>query len=90
MSDIDLQYTHIRGTDKKVADILSRWQGTREQIYWLYSHVQQPIWLKVSLDMLDLDPKKYCVLVICVCLQGSAKIDIMILRDATLCVLDKL
>ena len=57
MSDIDLQYNHIRGTENKVADLLSRWQGTREQIDWLYSHVQQPIWLKVSLDMLDLDPE---------------------------------
>ena len=57
MSDIDLQYTHIRGTENKVADLLLRWQGTREQISWLYSHVEQPIWLKVSLDMLDLDPE---------------------------------
>ena len=57
MSDIDHQYTHIRGTDNKVADILSRWQDTREQIDWLHSHVDQPIWLKVSLDMLDLDTK---------------------------------
>ena len=39
MSDIDLQYTYIRGTENKVADILSRWQGTREQIQWLHSHV---------------------------------------------------
>ena len=26
-SDIDLQYTHIRGLDNKIADVLSRWQG---------------------------------------------------------------
>ena len=51
MSDIDLQYTHIRGTENKVADILSRWQGTTELIDWLYSHVHQHIWLEVSLDM---------------------------------------
>ena len=57
MSDIDLQYTHIRGTDNKVADILSRWQGTLEQIEWLYSQVDQPIWLEVSLGMLELDPE---------------------------------
>ena len=57
ISDIDLQYTHIRGTENKVADLLSRWQGTREQIDWLYSRVEQPIWLEVSLDMLDLDPE---------------------------------
>ena len=56
-ADIDLQYTHIRGTDNKVADILSRWQGTREQINWLHSNVHQPMWLEVSMDMLDLDPE---------------------------------
>ena len=26
-SDIDLQDAHIRGTDNKVADVLSRWHG---------------------------------------------------------------
>ena len=57
MSDIDLQYTHIRGTDNKIADVLSRWQGTTEQISWLYSHIHQPIWLEVSLDMLNLHPE---------------------------------
>ena len=56
MSDIELQYTHIRGSENKVADILSRWQGTREQIQWLHSHVHQPIWLEVSIDFLELHP----------------------------------
>ena len=57
MSDIDLQYTHIRGSENKVTDILSRWQGTREQIQWLHSHVHQPVWLEVSIDLLELDPE---------------------------------
>ena len=45
------------GTDNKVADILSRWQGTREQIEWVHSQVYQPVWLEVSLDLLELDPE---------------------------------
>ena len=34
VSDIDLQYAHIRGTDNKVADVLFRWQGSIQQIQW--------------------------------------------------------
>ena len=36
MSDIDLQYAHIRATDNKIGDVLSRWQGTPEQMAWLH------------------------------------------------------
>ena len=54
-SDIDLQYPHIRGSENKIADVLSRWQG--QQIQWLHSHVVNPVWLHVSYDLLDLDPE---------------------------------
>ena len=57
LSDIDLQYPHIRGVDNKVADVLSRWQGSVEQIQWLYSQVQRSIWLQVSYQLLELDPE---------------------------------
>ena len=36
MSDIDVQYAHIRATDNKIGDVLSRWQGTPEQMAWLH------------------------------------------------------
>ena len=55
--DIDLQYVHIRGIDNQVADVLSRWQGTIDQLNLLHSHVQRPVWLSVSYEMLDLDPE---------------------------------
>ena len=54
--DIDLQYAHIRGTDNKIADVLSRWQGSPQEVQWLHSHVMNPIWLHVSYDLLELDP----------------------------------
>ena len=38
-SDIDLQYAHIRGLDNKIADVLSRWQGSIQQIQWLHSRI---------------------------------------------------
>ena len=72
MADIDLQYTHIRETENKIADILSRWQSTTEQVNWLYSHVYQPIWLEVSLDMLDLNSGLQNVIFSIYVLQGSA------------------
>ena len=56
-ADIDLQYVHIRGVDSKVADVLSRWQGTIDQFNLLYHHIQRPVWLPVSQDMLELDPE---------------------------------
>ena len=55
-SDIDIQYAHIRASENGVADTLSRWQGTIDQVNYLHSNVGQPIWLPVSHEMLDLDP----------------------------------
>ena len=57
-SDIDIQYAHIRGSENGVADTLSRWQGTIDQVNYLHSNVGQPIWLPVSYEMLDLDPDR--------------------------------
>ena len=57
MSDMDIQYAHIRGSENGVADTLSRWQGTQDQVSYLYSNVKQPIWLPVSYEMFDLDPE---------------------------------
>ena len=57
ISDINLQYAHIRGVDNKVADVLSRWQGSAEQILWLHSQVDRPIWLQVSYQLLEIDPE---------------------------------
>ena len=57
LSDIDLQYAHIRGIDNEVADVLSRWQGSIEQTQWLHSQISIPVWLNVSHHLLELDPE---------------------------------
>ena len=54
--DIELQYTHISGGSNQVADTLSRWQGSATQIEFLHSQITHPVWLPVSMDLLDLDP----------------------------------
>ena len=54
--NIDLQFTHIRGTSNQLADILSRWQGSVQQLQFLHSQFSDPVWLSVSVDLLDLDP----------------------------------
>ena len=56
LHDIDLQFTHIRGASNQLADILSRWQGSVQQIQFLHSQVSDPVWLQVSVDLLELDP----------------------------------
>ena len=53
--DIDVRYTNISGASNQVADTLSRWQGSQAQIEFLYSQIPQPVWLPVSMDLLDLD-----------------------------------
>ena len=30
--DIDIQYSHIKGTSNQLADTLSRWQGSVQQL----------------------------------------------------------
>ena len=54
--DIEVQYTHISGASNQVADTLSRWQGSLAQVEFLYSQIPHPVWLPVSMDLLDLDP----------------------------------
>ena len=54
--DIEVQYSHISGARNQVADTLSRWQGTAAQIEFIKSHIPHPVWLPVSMGLLDLDP----------------------------------
>ena len=56
VNDIDACFSHIRGVDNVVADILSRWQGTSQQVQLLYEKVNSPVWLVVSKQLLQIDP----------------------------------
>ena len=55
LNDIDLQYAHINGRDNRVADLLSRWQGSLHNVHELKSLIHNPIWFPTHLDMLDID-----------------------------------
>ena len=55
LADIDLQYVHIRGLDNGVADQLSHWTGSPNDISKLLSQVQDPIWVPVNIKLLDID-----------------------------------
>ena len=56
VNDIDACFSHISGVDNVVADILSRWQGTSQQVQLLYEKVNNPVWLVVSKQLLQIDP----------------------------------
>ena len=53
LADIDLQYTHIRGVDNGVADLLSLWTDSPSDFSKLLSQVQDP----VNDNLLDRDPE---------------------------------
>ena len=53
--DIQAVYKHIPGKINQVADLLSRWINSPAQIVRLQSLVENPMWLPVQLNMLDLD-----------------------------------
>ena len=55
LNDIDLQYAHINGRDNRVADLLSRWQGSLQNVHELKSLIHNPIWFPTHVDMLDID-----------------------------------
>ena len=52
---IDLTYVHVLGRNNQVADLLSRWNHTHQNVVQLLQHVPDPTWVSVSLDLIDLD-----------------------------------
>ena len=55
LADIDLQYAHIRGLDNGVADLLSRWTGSTQDVKKLLSQVQDPVWVPVDSSFVQID-----------------------------------
>ena len=43
------------GKNNVVADLLSRWQYTVANVSQLHTLVNNPVWLSVSVDMLEID-----------------------------------
>ena len=54
--DIDVQYSHIKCASNQLADTLSRWQGSLDQVQFLHSQICDSVWLPVSENLLDRDP----------------------------------
>ena len=54
LADTDLHYAHIRGLDNGVADLLSRWTGSPQDVSKLLLQVQNPVWVPVDIQLLDI------------------------------------
>ena len=57
LADIDVQYTHIRGLDNRVADLLSRWTGSGKDSLELKVYIPDPVWIPVDVNLLEIDPE---------------------------------
>ena len=55
LADIDLHYDHVRGLDNGVADLLSRWTDSPQDVGKLLSQVHNPVWVPVDIQLLDID-----------------------------------
>ena len=55
LADVELQYTHVLGKYNRTADLLSRWQNSASNVLELSSLVQDPVWLNVKMQDLEID-----------------------------------
>ena len=55
LADINLQYTHVLGKNNTVADLLSRWQYSDQNMLELKRFIEEPVWLSVNIAMMDID-----------------------------------
>ena len=53
--DINLSYSHVLGKNNQVADLLSRWQNTQQQMAQLWAWVENPLWMHTHPSLLELD-----------------------------------
>ena len=53
--DLEVTYVHIRGKHNVIADLLSRWVPTPENVLKLHSQIPDPLWISVPDDILELD-----------------------------------
>ena len=51
MYNITVIVTHVKGTTNVVADLLSSWRGSREDIVKLHQLVEFPIWVDTHIDL---------------------------------------
>ena len=51
MFNVNIVVNHIRGLDNTVADVLSRWQQTPDNLERLYNLIDSPVWLNARFDL---------------------------------------
>ena len=49
--NVNLLVTHIQGTDNTVADLLSRWNTTPNNVKKLHQMVECPLWIDTHIDL---------------------------------------
>ena len=54
-ADIDIVYSHIRGSKNVVADLLSRWKNSQLQQHILGQNVKNPVFMFVPENILQID-----------------------------------
>ena len=52
---IELKYVHIIGKQNKAPDLLSRWSNTELQYQLLNYLIENPVWVKVGSELLELN-----------------------------------
>ena len=55
LTDVDLQYVHVLGKNNTVADLLSRWQYSEQNVVQLKQFIETPVWLPVDVNMIHVD-----------------------------------
>ena len=53
--DLEVTYVHIRGKHNIIADLLSRWVPTPQNVLKLQSHIPDLLWISVPENILELD-----------------------------------
>ena len=53
--DLEMDYFHIKGKENVVADLLSRWKNTINDVLKLHAHIPDPLWLNGPSEFLNLD-----------------------------------
>ena len=56
-SDIELKFAHIRGEKNTIADLLSRWTNSNENVQKLKKLAPDVVWLPTTPDLVTLDFK---------------------------------
>ena len=49
--NIDLLVSHIQGTKNNVANLLSRWRNTTEDVQKLYHLIESPVWVNTDIAL---------------------------------------